>query len=142
VEQLPLTWPIVRKSGDSDDFDIGGSAYLYLDARGGDLVVPGGATDGEVVRLKGKDGTDEVIPLCAAGGWTYFEVPYRALSVTGLDEENRREVGPEPFEVTAQGWTRVVRCPGAPYSYRLARPADFVEPPSERYESCLKRRDR
>ena len=93
----------------------------------------GGATDGEVVRLREAGGTEEVIPLEAV---TRLELPYAAKRIVGLSEEKADELGEVKFTVDARGWTHLAPAEDV-FSYRVWLPDGYVEPPVEAYEREL-----
>ena len=111
--------------------------YVYLCGRGSGVRCPGGATDGEVVRLKSADGSEEVIPQTELESWSFIELPYRAVSVTGLSKEGRQPTGPVPFTVTERGWTRICRGDTEAYSFRVTPPKDFAEAPVAAYRAAV-----
>ena len=110
--------------------------YVYMNGRGNALDCPGGATDGEVVRLPADDGTEEVIPLDTLDGWTYLELPYRAVSVEGLDRDRRTVEKSVPFTVTDAGRTRILKAATGAYSFRVRKPSGFAEPAVAEYRAA------
>lgn len=111
--------------------------YVYMNGRGNELDCPGGATDGEVVRLPEPGGTEEVIPLDTLDGWTYLELPYRAESVEGLDRSGRAVNRRVPFKVTSGGRTRILKAATDAYSFRVRPPAGFAEAPVSAYRASV-----
>lgn len=117
------------------DFCRGGAdaGYVYMNGRGKPMSCAGGATDGEVVRLREAGGTEEVIPLEAV---TRLELPYAAKRIVGLSEEKADELGEVKFTVDARGWTHLAPAEDV-FSYRVWLPDGYVEPPVEAYEREL-----
>ena len=118
------------------DFCRGGreDGYVFLHGRGIPTEFPGGATDGWLIRLSEKDGTEEIVPEKKDGS---FEIglPYAATRLVGLRaKSNAEEVREIAFRVDANGWTRFKRDSGC-YSYRATLPKDFAEPSAVDYEA-------
>jgi hypothetical protein len=105
--------------------------YVYLNGRGRYVECPGGAAAGEFVRLRGKDGTEEVIAFSMKSG-DELVLPYRAEKITGLDYKDRKETGAVDFTVDERGRTHFKLKAGS-FSYRVipavgtvfASPADY-----------------
>jgi len=90
--------------------------YVYIGGRGEWTDFPVGATDGELLRLKGKGGEEEVF----VWGGTAAELPYEAKSVVGLDGDYA-ETGAVEFTVK-DGHTRIPSlAKDGPVSYRVRR---------------------
>ena len=101
-----------------------GPEYSYLRSREKKWIeAPAGGTDGEMVRLFGKDGTEEVI----ASGAKRVMLPYAAVKIVGLAEDETKETGPVPFNVDGKGRTVFDVQKGA-YSYRVTIPDGWREP--------------
>ena len=93
--------------------------YAYVGSEKSWTSFPAGGTDGELVRLFGGDGTEEVL---MGDGATTVELPYAAAEVTGLDEA-RNSVGPIAFTVE-NGRTRIGKFPAHVVSCRVKREAE------------------
>ena len=90
--------------------------YAYVGSEAGWTTFSAGATDGELVRLKNADGTEEVLMSAKA---TAVELPYVVRSAVGLDEE-RRETGKIQFSV-ADGRTRFGKFPAGVVSVKVVK---------------------
>ena len=115
-----------------------GPEYSYICSREKKWVeAPGGGTDGEMVRLFGRDGTEEVIPF----GAKKMMLPYAAVKITGLDKEDSKDVGEVPFKVDEKGHT-IFEVQKNAYSYRVTRPAGWREPDVSDYaQAAVSARD-
>ena len=97
------------------------SEYAYLNAHGTCSVTRFGGTDGRMYRLFDANGTEEVF----LRNGTTFILPYKALSVTALDESGA-EIGSLPFKVKS-GRTYLEPLKGA-FSFRVKKPSGWREP--------------
>ncbi len=97
--------------------------HVYLDGRGKWFETPFGATAGRLIRLVGTNWTDEVFIRHARE----VVLPYAAVSAEMLDEAGA-PIGSANVRVE-NGRTRLVADAKA-FSYRVARPRDWREPPA------------
>ena len=111
--------------------------YVYVSGRGNSFACPGGATDGEFVRIPAADGSEEAIPITTEEDWTYIELPYRAISVTGLGRDGVAMKKPVVFSTTPEGRTRILKAANSAYSFRLVRPGNFAEPSVAAYRATV-----
>ena len=109
--------------------------YVYLNGRGRRMECPGGIVSGELVRLAGDDGSEEVIGF---GMKTDEEIvlPYRAKMICGLHAKTRESMGAVDFTVDERGWTHF-RTVKDRYSYKV-EPADgFAPAAADEYEKAI-----
>ena len=100
-----------------------GPESVYVDGRGAFFDSGFGATDGRLIRLPEKGGTEEVFLRHAKEA----VLPYAATKIVLLDEAGA-EIGPAAFAV-ADGQTRLSADPKA-FSYRATRPEGWRMPPA------------
>jgi len=106
-----------------------GPEYSYICSREKEWIeTPGGGTDGEMVRLFGKDGTEEVIPF----GAKKIMLPYAAVKIVGLDKDETKETGPVPFKMDEKGHA-IFDVQKNAYSYRVTISAGWREPDVAEY---------
>ena len=103
--------------------------YVYMCARERKWIeTPGGGTDGELIRLRGKDGVEEVIVFNASR----IVLPYAAKSVQGLADKGGTVMGDVQFSVDSKSRTHFKPVKGC-YSYRVVLLENWREPSEREY---------
>lgn len=108
--------------------------YVYVCSRDNSWIdTPGGGTDGELTRLMEKGGTEEIVAERASK----VVLPYKALRIVGLADEDGKELAEVPFGVDEKGRTVFAPVSGC-YSYRATPPEDWREPTVREYLSSVR----
>jgi hypothetical protein len=106
--------------------------YVYMCAREGKwMETPGGGTDGELIRLRDKDGEEEVISFNASK----ILLPYSAKRVQGLTDNGSIAIKDVQFEIDAKSRTYFKPVKGC-YSYQVTLPENWREPSDKEYLSA------